>query len=139
MNHTHHQKGTQVSHTAPVTKAPFPRTGIFAALRGVLGGFQGSGARSSGALSSGRGRGRTSSLRLAGLATVLATAFLALTASSALAARGHEFTGTFGTPCTVALEPCGSGLLKEPSAVAVNEATGNIYVLDQGNDRVQEF
>jgi DNA-binding beta-propeller fold protein YncE len=61
----------------------------------------------------------------------------ALFASSALAARGHVFSGTIGEACTE--EPCAPGKLKEPSAVAVNEATGEIYVLDQGNDRVQRF
>jgi hypothetical protein len=61
---------------------------------------------------------------LAGLLAPLAltiTALLVL-AAPALAARGHEFTGTIGTPCTA--EPCGPGELKEPTAVAVNEATG---------------
>lgn len=68
----------------------------------------------------------------------LAAAFLALTASSAFAARGHEFTGvTIGTPCTA--EPCGPGELKEPTAVAVNEATDNVYVVDQGNNRIDKF
>jgi hypothetical protein len=50
-------------------------------------------------------------------------------AAPALAARGHEFTGTIGTPCTA--EPCGPGELKEPTAVAVNEATGDVYVVDK--------
>jgi hypothetical protein len=72
-----------------------------------------------------------------GLLTLAAAAFLALTAGSAHAARGHVFDGTIGEPCTV--EPCGSGELKEPSAVAVNEASGDVYVLDQGSDRVQRF
>jgi DNA-binding beta-propeller fold protein YncE len=67
----------------------------------------------------------------------LVATLLAVTASSALAARGHVFDGTIGEPCTA--EPCAPGKLKEPSAVAVNETTGDIYVLDQGNDRVQIF
>jgi hypothetical protein len=69
-----------------------------------------------------------------GLAMVV---YFVLFPHSALAARGHVFSGTIGEPCTAA--PCGPGELKEPSAVAVNETTGNVYVLDQGNDRVGIF
>jgi DNA-binding beta-propeller fold protein YncE len=84
-------------------------------------------------------------LRLVGLlalaiAALLAlTAFLAVAVTPALAARGHEFDPSLmiGTPCTT--EPCGPGELKEPTAVAVNEASGDVYVLDQGNNRVQRF
>lgn len=73
-----------------------------------------------------------------GLLTVLAAAFLALAAPTALAARGHEFKGeTIGEPCTA--EPCAPGQLKEPTAVAVNEASGDVYVVDQGNNRVVRF
>jgi DNA-binding beta-propeller fold protein YncE len=68
---------------------------------------------------------------------VLVAGLSALLAPGALAARGHVFSGTIGEACTE--EPCAAGKLKEPSAVAVNEATGEIYVLDQGNDRVQRF
>ncbi len=82
--------------------------------------------------------GSTASLRLIGLTVVLATAFLALTASSALAARGHvESSQVIGKPCTELV--CGAEELKEPSALAVNEATNRIYVLDQGDDRVLIF
>jgi DNA-binding beta-propeller fold protein YncE len=56
-------------------------------------------------------------------------AFLAL-ASSALAARPHEFTTTIGEHC--AAEPCTGAQLLAPTAVAVNEASGDIYVLDKG-------
>jgi DNA-binding beta-propeller fold protein YncE len=55
----------------------------------------------------------------------------------ALAARGHVFSGTFGEPCVV--EPCGAGQFKEPSGVAVNEASGQVYVLDQGDSRIERF
>jgi hypothetical protein len=74
------------------------------------------------------------------LALLLAlAAFLALTASPALAARGHVFKDTFGTPC--AGEPCGPGELKDPSALAVNETTHNVYVADReaGKGRVEVF
>jgi DNA-binding beta-propeller fold protein YncE len=80
---------------------------------------------------------RAPSLRLVPMLALAIAVFLALTASSASAARGHVFSGTIGTPCTVG--PCAPGELKEPSAVAVNETTGNVYVLDQGNSRVEIF
>jgi hypothetical protein len=138
------QKGTRVSHAQSSAKTPSLRTGFFASLRGG-----GSGAPS---------------LRLLAPVALAIAALLAL-ASSALAARGHEFTGTIGTPCTA--EPCGPGELKEPSGLAVNEASGastqsissasgrphsshpealrstfrvrGCSVVDKGNDRVQVF
>jgi DNA-binding beta-propeller fold protein YncE len=57
--------------------------------------------------------------------------------SAALAARGHVFEKSFGTPC--ASGPCPGGALKEPSGVAVDEAAGGVYVADKGNDRVERF
>jgi hypothetical protein len=57
--------------------------------------------------------------------------------STALAARAHLPGGTFGEPCTT--EPCGNGQLKEPEGVAVNETTGDIYVADKGDNRVEYF
>ncbi len=62
---------------------------------------------------------------------------LALGAGSALAVRGHVSSGEFGEPCTA--EPCALGKLKEPDGVAVNEATGMLYVAEKGADRVQVF
>ncbi|HEV3321626.1 MAG TPA: hypothetical protein VG147_05475 [Solirubrobacteraceae bacterium] len=51
----------------------------------------------------------------------------------ALATRGHVFGGSFGK------EGSGGGEFKEPSTVAVNEATGDVYVVDRGNLRVERF
>ncbi len=62
---------------------------------------------------------------------VLVTA--ALAAAPALAVRGHVFGHAFGSAGT------GNGQFSEPSGVAVNEATGDVYVLDKGNNRVQYF
>jgi DNA-binding beta-propeller fold protein YncE len=62
---------------------------------------------------------------------------LVLACAPALAARGHVLGGSFGKPCMS--EPCAPGKLKEPAGVAVNEATGDVYVLDKGNDRVEVF
>lgn len=130
-------------------RSPFLRT-VVQAQRGVFGGGGGSGARSIKRASSAPRLARPSSpeisrqpsrvrerlgvgggtalLKLSGLLALTLAALLAL-AAPALAARGHEFTGTIGTPCTA--EPCGPGELKEPTAVAVNEATGDVYVVDK--------
>jgi hypothetical protein len=51
----------------------------------------------------------------------------------ALAARGHLFEGSFGKAGS------GAGDLSDPSGVAVSEATGDVYVVDKGNDRVEYF
>ncbi len=52
----------------------------------------------------------------------------------ALLQRGHTFAGT-----TIGSEGSGPGQLREPSAVAVDEATGELYVADRGNNRVETF
>jgi hypothetical protein len=56
-----------------------------------------------------------------------------LVATPALAVRGHVFSHTFSTSGS------GNGQLNEPEDVAVNEATGDVYVVDKGNDRVEYF
>jgi DNA-binding beta-propeller fold protein YncE len=74
------------------------------------------------------------------LPALLCLLALALTAPPALAARGHVFTGaTIGAPCELLEIPCGPGKLNEPSGIAVNEATGNVYVIDTKNNRVESF
>jgi DNA-binding beta-propeller fold protein YncE len=64
---------------------------------------------------------------------LLVLALLGLGVAPALAARGHLFTGSFGSPGS------GAGQLGEPVGVAVNEATGDIYVVDKANNRVEIF
>jgi DNA-binding beta-propeller fold protein YncE len=76
-------------------------------------------------------------VRRAGGAGIVAVLVSVVPASPAWAARGHFFEGSFGAPCSAS--PCPGGQLSEPSGLAVNEATGDIYVLDQGNDRVERF
>jgi len=58
-------------------------------------------------------------------------------APPSLAARGHKFASSFGAPCSAT--PCGTGQLKEPSGIAINESTGNVYVVDKGDSRVEYF
>src|SRR5258708_1831356 len=68
---------------------------------------------------------------------VSACVALVLGTAPALATRGHVLSTQFGEACTA--EPCGPGQFKEPSGVAVDEATGQVYVLDQGANRVERF
>jgi DNA-binding beta-propeller fold protein YncE len=78
-------------------------------------------------------------------------------AAPSFAARGHEFGGAFGwgvvsgagvlqrcvgepSPnCKPGLSGNGEGQFNDPVAVAVNEATGNVYVSDKANNRVEIF
>ena len=84
---------------------------------------------------------------------ILPAVFLALSASPAAAFRGHAFASDFGwgvvdgkakfevctKACQVGVAGAGVGQFSGPSDVAVNEATGRVYVLDQGNGRVEVF
>jgi DNA-binding beta-propeller fold protein YncE len=54
-----------------------------------------------------------------------------LSGAPAEAARGH----VPASPIT----PAGAHALNEPAGVAVDEATGDVYVVDKGNDRVEYF
>jgi DNA-binding beta-propeller fold protein YncE len=73
-------------------------------------------------------------LTMTTLASVCALAgALALWSVPALAARGHVFSGSFASKGT------GAGQLNEPAGVAVNEASGDVYVVDRGNNRVEYF
>ncbi|HWX43929.1 MAG TPA: hypothetical protein VNY52_01240 [Solirubrobacteraceae bacterium] len=51
----------------------------------------------------------------------------------ALAQRMHEFSKSFGS------EGSGEGQLMRPGQLAVNAATGDVYVIDRGNKRVEIF
>ncbi len=51
----------------------------------------------------------------------------------ALSQRGHEFGFSFGKKGSA------EGQLTSPSGIAVNEKTGNVYVVDSGNNRVDVF
>jgi DNA-binding beta-propeller fold protein YncE len=58
---------------------------------------------------------------------------MVLAAASAQAGEIHIFSGSFGSKGT------GSGQFEEPTGVAVNDVTHNVYVVDTNNDRVEEF
>ncbi len=66
-------------------------------------------------------------------------------ASSAFAEKIYYPGAAFGGPCTST--PCGNGQFSEPVGVAVNDASpllepeagGDVYVVDEGDDRVERF
>ena len=142
-------KGTPVNPTEHTAKTPSPKTGLFATLRACLH-VTGSSAppvgfdvspdsfaqrlspsytppsRSSRSLS--RGLGATLPVLLVMLAGVLVFA-----AAPTFAARGHAFGSAFGE------KGSGNGQFEEPSGVAVSEASGDVYVVDKGNNRVEYF
>jgi hypothetical protein len=61
------------------------------------------------------------------------TGGLLLWSSPALALNRHVFGGTFGE------EGTGNGQFKEPTGIAVNDTTHDVYVVDSTNNRVEEF
>jgi hypothetical protein len=63
----------------------------------------------------------------------VAGGLLSTWSAAALAQRKHTFGFSFGSAGG------GAGELSQPGAVAVNEATGEVYVLDRGNGRVEIF
>ncbi len=85
-----------------------------------------------------RGSGAPTKLLLATLATTFAT--LALTTTPASATIVHVYTSSFGSEGEAAAQ------FKAPSGVAVNSSTsltdpdaGDVYVVDKGNNRVEQF
>ena len=58
---------------------------------------------------------------------------LALCSPVALAGEGLGITATFGAAGS------GNGQFKEPDGVAVNQTSGDVYVVDRGNNRVERF
>lgn len=67
----------------------------------------------------------------------LALAVLALTVSGSNALAAKSIVATCGS--TGGAEPRLGGQLNEPDGVAINNSTGNIYVVDGENQRIQEF
>ena len=61
---------------------------------------------------------------------------LGFATTPALAVSGYGFTGSFGSASS---SPPNPNPLSSPSGVAVNEASKDVYVVDQGNKRVEEF
>ena len=119
-------KETRVKTTEHSTKTRHTATGFFALLDALSRG-KGIGAPEtdggSGAFRAGR------RLALSVLATTLGA--LAFASAPALAASSHVFSGEFNG---------GVGHeFNDPTGIAVNNATGDVYVVDKGNNRVEEF
>ncbi len=74
----------------------------------------------------------TARVATAWLAAVFAAAAL-LAVVPAPASAAHAFLSSFGAPGVEA------GQLSSPAAVAANQETGDVYVADRGNHRVDEF
>jgi DNA-binding beta-propeller fold protein YncE len=63
----------------------------------------------------------------------LVTAIFAVTAQPASAASGHRYSGQFGSP------GAGNGEFSAPNGVAIEQTSGDVYVADSGNNRVERF
>ncbi len=70
--------------------------------------------------------------RSAGVLCALVGVF-ALSSTPALALRGHVFAGSFGG------EGAGNGQLARPAGMAVAQPSGDVYVIDSTNNRVERF
>jgi hypothetical protein len=76
---------------------------------------------------------RRSLLRMLVSLWVVVGGLLFVWSAPALAQRKHVFSFTFGSPGS------GAGELTQPAALAVSEETGDVYVIDRGNSRVEIF
>ena len=74
-------------------------------------------------------------LKITALTATLLAALLAAGSApaSALPAQGHVFGSAFGSPGP------GEGQFVGPTQVAVSEASGEVYVVDEGGERVEAF
>jgi NHL repeat len=120
--HTTNQ-GDKVRHTAHnANPASTSRTGLLATLRGLLR-VRGSGAPAV----------RVGGLVLAALLSALVC--LGVSVAPAQALEGYEPA----TPASFGEPGPGAGQLEAPEGVAVNDKTGDVYVADVGNARIDEF
>jgi len=67
------------------------------------------------------------------LSVALASLALSSTSAQATAGRGHVFGSSFASRGT------GAGELSGPAGVAINEASGDVYVVDRANNRIERF
>ncbi len=61
---------------------------------------------------------------------------LLMLSGPALAQREHAFSNAFGSATSTPADP---EPLSQPGGLAVNESTGEVYVIDRGNNRVEIF
>jgi hypothetical protein len=127
--HRHRNQGASVSNAEHTAKDPSNRIGLFAVLSD-LPRDGGSGAGSEGGIG-----GRTSSLRLVGLLTLVFAALLALAASSASAATTRQLQAQIteadsaAPPAEFGSEGPGAGQINEPRGIAVDNED-SVYVAD---------
>ena len=67
---------------------------------------------------------------------VVASALVAAWSAPALAQREHVFSSSFGSATST---PANPEPLSSPAGLAVNDETGDVYVIDRGNRRVEIF
>jgi DNA-binding beta-propeller fold protein YncE len=67
------------------------------------------------------------------LALCMVFGVLVLASTPALAKEVHVYSSSFGA------QGSGPGQFQEPSGVAVNDASGDVYVVDKGNHRIEEL
>jgi DNA-binding beta-propeller fold protein YncE len=73
---------------------------------------------------------------LGALASFACAVCLALFTAPALAGSDYGFSGVFGSETS---SPANPEPLSGPTGIAVNQSTGDVYVVDQGNERVEYF
>lgn len=110
--------------TEQTARIPSPRTGILATLRTSLS------AKGTGAPSLPRPRPTRTRPLLASAPLALSAALCALAFTATPAAATPAEFGSFGS---------GAGQFSSPLGVGVNQATGDVYIADNGNQRVDEF
>jgi DNA-binding beta-propeller fold protein YncE len=117
------------------TQNPSAATGFRATVRGLLG-FAGIRMPKTA-----RGSGASSARRPIFLAAVVSVLVVLLPTAGADAAQTRVLQGTFGCeagPACTTSAPAGATLSK-PQGIAVNNTSGDIYVADTGNNRVEKF
>ena len=82
-----------------------------------------------------RGAPRALALSLLTLCLPLAGSLLAGAPALALSQRGHVFC----EQCSFGSAGAGDGELSSPGAIAVNEETGDVYVVNRANNRIERF
>src|ERR1700685_3423228 len=79
-------------------------------------------------------------MRIRGLVLAMSIGVVTLGGTVVLPSPASALVGYEpGTPASFGGPGSGPGELEGPEGVAVNDATGNVYVADTGNDRIDEF
>jgi DNA-binding beta-propeller fold protein YncE len=77
---------------------------------------------------------------LAIVSVLVATVGMSIATSPALAKRVHLFAGSFGAATSTPANPYPLAAGETgPTSVAVDDSTGDVYVTDRGNSRIEKF